>query len=86
ASAEAVEVFLPVFDWPMPHEMTLRFRWFRSLPSSASVKIIRQAVEEAVAARRRTFRTCTGCGQPTPPERGGSRCHSCMERLDGVVL
>ena len=63
ASTEAVEVFLPVFDWPMPHEMTLRFRRFKTLPARASIEDIRQIVQEAVEARRATFKICTGCNQ-----------------------
>ena len=36
--------------------------------------------------RRRRFRVCKYCKERTPPEHGGSTCHSCMENRMGIVF
>jgi hypothetical protein len=84
--ADKIEIFLPVFDWPHPHEITQAFKLFKSLPAAATAHEVREAVKAAVDTREATFEVCTGCERLVPPEQGGSRCHSCMERLDGCVF
>ena len=89
---EAMELRLPVTDWPHPHEPVETTRlWQRVELQELALDDLAGLLQAARDAQTAALKRCAHCGQLFPPGRvmtidGRVCCHGCAERNEGVVF
>lgn len=91
-SDDTIDVTEPEVVWQGHFPMMLRRRDGRVVinvtqdPNEAA-RALRDAIDSVGTRRRRRFRTCRACNQPTPPEHwhGEGHCQGCATSQLGVV-
>ena len=84
---EALELRYEVQDWPGHEPVESSTLWKRlPLEEVQDEKALGRVLRAAKRARRRQFKPCRFCGEPTPvEERDSGACYGCQERHLGVV-